>query len=111
MEIKNEEVVESLEDLNLQHFEFSIPYADDGLNHWEAYKVNSENEFNMLMQYIPYFYGDVRGAQKYMGAGWYMVQTHMDRYWAAVIPLSAVIRKFTDMIADISDQTMDFQEA
>lgn len=40
-----------------------------------------------------------------------MVQTHMDRYWAAVMPLSTVVRKFTDLIANISDQTMRFKEA
>lgn len=41
-------------DINLWHFNFAVPYGDDGLYCWTAYKVNSENEFNMLMAYLKY---------------------------------------------------------
>lgn len=65
----------TFKDINLKHFIVPIPYGDDGLYTHIAYKVNSENEFNMLMTYLCYNYGDIYGIEEYSGNGWYMVTT------------------------------------
>lgn len=97
--------------INLWHFDFAVPHGDDGLFSWTAYKVNSENEFNMLMTYLSYNYDDLYGIDKYAGAGWYAVQFHIDSAWADIKILSQVVKDFTNMLANLAEKTMDFEEA
>lgn len=101
---------EKYKDINLWHFDFAVPYVDDGLYYWTAYKVNSENEFDMLMAYLKYDNDDLYGIEKYAGAGWYAVQFHVDSIWADVKILSQVVKDFTNMLANIAEKTMDFEE-
>ena len=101
---------EKYKDINLWHFDFAVPYGDDGLYYWTAYKVNSENEFDMLMAYLKYNNDDLYGIEKYAGAGWYAVQFHVDSVWADVKLLSQVVKDFTNMLANIAEKTMDFEE-
>lgn len=101
---------EKYKDINLWHFDFAVPYGDDGLYCWTAYKVNSENEFNMLMAYLKYNNDDLYGIEKYAGAGWYAVQFHVDSTWADVKILSQVVKDFTNMLANLAEKTMDFEE-
>lgn len=97
-------------DINLWHFDFAVPYGDDDFYYWTAYKVNSENEFDMLMAYLKYNNDDLYGIEKYAGAGWYAVQFHVDSIWADVKILSQVVKDFTNMLANIAEKTMDFEE-
>lgn len=101
---------EKYKDINLWHFKFNIPYGDDGLYYWVVYKVNSENEFEMLMTYLKYNNDELYGIDKYAGAGWYAVQNQEDGVWADVKILSQVVKDFTNMIAEIAEKTMDFEE-
>lgn len=101
---------EKYKDINLRHFDFDIPYGEDGPYFWTAYKVNSENEFNMLMTYLGYHYDDLYEIDKYAGAGWYAVQFQDDRTWAEVKILSQVVKAFTNMLAVLAEKTMDFEE-
>lgn len=101
---------EKWKDINLWNFDFAVPHGDDGLYCWTAYKVNSENEFNMLMAYLKYNNDDLYGIEKYAGAGWYAVQFHVDSMWADVKMLSQVVKDFTNMLANIAEKTMDFEE-
>ena len=103
---------EKYKDINLWHFDFDVPYGDDGLFFWTAYKVNSENEFNMLMTYLTYKYDDLYGIiDKYAGAGWYAVQFQDGGAWADVKILSQVVKAFANMLAELVEKTMDFEEA
>lgn len=94
-------------DINLWHFNFAVPYGDDGLYCWTAYKVNSENEFNMLMTYLRYNYGDIYGIEEYSGDGWYMATTS-DGDWVDVYLLSKVVEDFTHMLSEIAENTLKF---
>ena len=93
--------------INLKHFVVPIPYGDDGLYTHIAYRVNSENEFNMLMTYLRYNYGDIYGIEEYSGDGWYMVTTS-DGDWVDVYLLSKVVEDFTHMLAEIAENTLKF---
>ena len=94
-------------DINLWHFNFAVPYGDDGLYCWTAYKVNSENEFNMLMTYLRYNYGDIYGIEEYSGDGWYMITTS-EGDWVDVYLLSKVVEDFTHMLSEIAENTLKF---
>ena len=94
-------------DVNLQKFDVHIPYGDDGLYTYVAYKVNSENEFNMLMAYLRYNYGDIYGIEEYSGDGWYMATTS-DGDWVDVYLLSQVVEDFTHMLSEIAENTLKF---
>ena len=102
---------EKYKDINLWHFDFNIPYEDDVMYFWTAYKVNSKNEFNMLMTYLTYKYDDLYGIDKYSGAGWYVVQFLDGGAWADVKILSQVVKAFANMLAELAEKTMDFEEA
>lgn len=101
---------EKYKDINLLHFNFNVPYGDDGLFFWTAYKVNSENEFNMLMTYLSYHYDDLYGIERYAGACWYAIQFQDGGAWADVKILSQVVKDFTNMLAELAEKTMDFEE-
>lgn len=101
---------EKYKDINLWHFKVDVPYGDDGFYYWTAYKVNSENEFEMLITYLKYNNDDLYGIDKYAGAGWYAVQNQEDGVWADVKILSQVVKDFTNMIAELAEKTMDFEE-
>ena len=72
-----------------------------------AYKINSENEFNMLMAYLTYNYGDIYGIEEYSGNGWYMV-TKSENDWVEVYLLNDVVKDFTKMLAEIAENTLKF---
>jgi hypothetical protein len=93
--------------INLKHFIVPIPYGDGGLYTHIAYKVNSENEFNMLMAYLRYNYGDIYGIEEYSGDGWYMATTS-DGDWVDVYLLSQVVEDFTHMLSEIAENTLKF---
>ncbi len=93
--------------VNLKHFNVNIPYGDDGLYHWTAYKVNSENEFNMLYAYLDYNYDDIYGIDEYKGNGWYIVQ-ESECEWADLRLMNDVIRDFTQTLNDIAENTLKF---
>lgn len=97
----------AFKDVNLQKFDVHIPYGDDGLHAYVAYKINSENEFNMLMAYLTYNYGNIYGIKKYLGNGWYMV-TKPESDWVEVYLLNDVVKDFTKMLAEIAENTLKF---
>ena len=97
----------AFKDVNLQKFDVHIPYGDDGLYTYVAYKINSENEFNMLMAYLTYNYGDIYGIEEYSGNGWYMV-TKSESDWVEVYLLNDVVKDFTKMLAEIAENTLKF---
>lgn len=99
---------EKYKDINIQHFDFNVPYGDDGLFFWTAYKVSSENEFDMLMTYLAYHYEDLYGIERYEGACWYAVQFQDGGAWTDVKILSQVVKDFTNMLAELAEKTMDF---
>lgn len=97
----------AFKNINLKHFIVPIPYGDDGLYTHTAYKVNSENEFNMLMAYLSYNYCDIYGIEEYSGNGWYMVTTS-EGDWVDVYLLSKVVEDFTHMLSEIAENTLKF---
>lgn len=97
----------AFKNINLKHFIVPIPYGDDGLYTHTAYKVNSENEFNMLMAYLSYNYVDIYGIEEYSGNGWYMVTTS-EGDWVDVYLLSKVVEDFTHMLSEIAENTLKF---
>lgn len=97
----------AFKDVNLQKFDVQIPYGDDGLYTHVAYKITSENEFNMFMTYLKYNYGDIYGIEEYSGNGWYMTTTS-DGDWADVYLLSKVIEDFTHTLSEIAKNTLNF---
>lgn len=97
----------AFKDINLKHFDIDIPYGDDGLYSWIVYKVNSENEFNMLYAYLDYNYDDIYGIDGYAGNGWYIVQ-ESECAWADLRLMNDVVRDFAKMLADIAEKTLKF---
>lgn len=91
----------------MQKFDVQIPYGDDGLYTHVAYKITSENEFNMFMTYLKYNYSDIYGIEEYSGNGWYMTTTS-DGDWADVYLLSKVVEDFTHMLSEIAKNTLKF---
>lgn len=71
----------AFKDVNLQKFDVQIPYGDDGLYTHVAYKITSENEFNMFMTYLKYNYSDIYGIEEYSGNGWYMERNCCTTLW------------------------------
>lgn len=97
----------AFKDVNLQRFDLQIPYRDDDLYTHVAYKITSENEFNMFMTYLKYNYSNIYGIEEYLGNGWYMTTTS-DGDWADVYLLSKVVEDFTHMLSEIAKNTLKF---
>ena len=97
----------AFKDVNLQKFDVHIPYGDDGFYTHVAYKITSENEFNMFMTYLKYNYSDIYGIEEYSGNGWYMTTTS-ESDWVDVHLLSNVVEDFTHMLSEIAENTLKF---
>ena len=98
---------EIFQDINLKYFDIDIPYCDEGIYSFTAYKVNSENEFNMFMSYLKYNYGDICGIEEYAGNGWYLTEKS-ENDWVEVFLLSKVIKDFTEMLGKIAELALKF---
>lgn len=98
---------EIFQDINLKYFDIDIPYCDEGIYSFTAYKVNSENEFNMFMSYLKYNYGDIYGIEEYAGNGWYLTEKS-ENNWVEVFLLSKVVKDFTEMLGKIAELTLKF---
>lgn len=98
---------EIFQDINLKYFDIDIPYCDEGIYSFTAYKVNSENEFNMFMSYLKYNYGDIYGIEEYAGNGWYLTEKS-ENDWVEVFLLSKVVKDFTEMLGKIAELTLKF---
>lgn len=94
-------------DINLIYFDLDIPYCDEGIYSFTAYKVNSENEFNMLMEFLKYHHTDIYGIEEYAGDGWYLVEKS-ENDWAELFLLSNVVKDFTEMLGRIAELTLKF---
>lgn len=92
-------------DINLKYFDLNIPYCDEGIYNFTAYKVNSENEFNMLMEFLKYHHTDIYGIEEYSGDGWYLAEKS-ENDWAELFLLSNVVKDFTDMLGRIAELTL-----
>lgn len=95
------------QNINLKYFDIDIPYCNEGIYSFTAYKVNSENEFNMLMSYLKYNYGNTYGIRKYAGNGWYLTEKS-GNHWVEVFLLSKVVNDFTEMLGRIAELTLKF---
>lgn len=98
---------EIFQDINLKYFDIDIPYWDEGICSFTAYKVNSENEFNMFMSYLKYNYGNIYGIEEYAGNGWYLTEKS-ENHWVEVFLLSKVVKDFTEMLGKIAELTLKF---
>lgn len=95
------------QNINLKYFDIDIPYCNEGIYSFTAYKVNSENEFNMFMSYLKYNYGNTYGIKKYAGNGWYLTEKS-GNHWVEVFLLSKVVNDFTEMLGKIAELTLEF---
>lgn len=93
--------------VNLQNFEIEFPMQDTWSS-CRAYKVNSENEFNMLKAYIMYNYPSTEEDYlDYEGNGWYVIQSG-DADYADLYKLSNIINSWANTLKRITEHTIDF---
>lgn len=102
-----EESVASNIKVNLQNFDIEFPMQDTWSS-CRAYKVNSENEFNMLKTYILYNYPDTEEDYlDYEGNGWYVIQSG-DSSYADLYKLSDIVNGWANTLKKIAEKTIDF---
>ena len=93
--------------VNLQNFEIEFPMQDIWTT-CRAYKVNSENEFNMLKAYILYTYMDTEEDYlNYDGNGWYVIQSG-DGSRADLYKLSDIVNGWSNTLKKIAEKVIDF---
>lgn len=61
----------------------------------------------MLHAYLDYNYDDIYGIDGYEGNGWYIVQ-ESEFAWADLRLMNDVVRDFTNMLAEIAENTLKF---
>lgn len=93
--------------VNLKNFEIAFP-MQDACSSCRAYKINSENEFEMFKSFIISEYCDVYDdCFFYEGNGWYVLQGY-GHGSADVYKLSCVMKNWADTLNTIIENTMDF---
>lgn len=93
--------------VNLRQFNIEFPMPNNFYS-YRAYRINSENEFEMLKVYLLDQYWDLEDYDiEYDGNGWYLVQGS-DYGFANIYKLSDVIKDWNRVMDTIASKMVDF---
>lgn len=93
--------------VNLRQFNIDFPMQDP-ITSCRAYKINSENEFEMFKTYLLNEYYELDPDYvEYDGNGWYLVQGG-DCGYADVYKLSNIIKEWNNVMNTIASKVVDF---
>ena len=94
--------------LNLKHFDIEFPMQSSFIS-CTAYKINSENEFEMLKAYVlDEYYEMIPNDVIYDGNGWYVLEGEESGY-GEVYKLSGIIQAWNKTMEIIAKNVMDFE--